>query len=222
MINCLILEDEPLAREVLEAYLKEFPDFHLLASCSRASEARSLMKSEKIDLLFLDINLPDNSGLNFYKSLTHKPQLIFTTAYPEFGVEGFELEALDYLLKPFSFERFQRALNKFTPSSKIKEDFIMLKADKRRHKVNYQSICYFEAVGDYVKVILEKNENLIISERLKNLEADLPKDFVRCHKSFIIALSKLRYIEGNQLKIGDRMIPMGPSYRDQLQKLLTS
>ena len=222
MPRCLIIEDEPLARDILESYLQEFPDFELIAACTRAEEARAILQSESIDLIFLDINLPDLSGLNFYKSLVHKPKLIFTTAYAEFAVEGFELEALDYLLKPFSFDRFKKALEKFETPSISTADFIMLKADKRMHKVNFESICYFEAKGDFVKVALVEGKNLIVADSLKKLEQILPSNFIRCHKSYIISLSKLQYLEGNQLRINELMIPIGPAYRDKLQASLKS
>jgi len=218
MPKCLIIEDEPLARDILESYLEEFPEFELIATCSRAEDARAILQSEAIDLIFLDINLPDLSGLSFYKSLIRKPKLIFTTAYAEFAVEGFELEALDYLLKPFSFDRFKKALEKVESPAKPNSEFIMLKADKRIHKIDFSAICYFEAKGDFVKVILEEGKNLIIADSLKNLEKLLPQSFIRCHKSYIISLPKLQYLEGNQLKLKEAMIPIGPAYREKLQE----
>ncbi len=222
MIRCLIVDDEPLAREVLESYVEDMPTLELVACCSDAMEALDWLGQEQIDLLFLDINMPKLSGINFYKSLSQKPKVIFTTAYSNHAVEGFELEAVDYLLKPFSFERFVKAVNKVQVDQRESQtaDFIMLKADKKTHKINFNKILYFESIGDYVKLHLEEGKTLIINETLRKLEEMLPKNFLRVHKSFIIALTQLEYLEGNQAKIGEIKIPIGQSYRDKVNALL--
>ncbi|WP_462252062.1 LytR/AlgR family response regulator transcription factor [Ekhidna sp.] len=222
MIRCLIVDDEPLAREVLESYVEDMPALELVACCSDAMEALDWLGQEQIDLLFLDINMPKLSGINFYKSLSQKPKVIFTTAYSNHAVEGFELEAVDYLLKPFSFERFVKAVNKVQVDQRESQtaDFIMLKADKKTHKINFDKIRYFESIGDYVKLHLEDGKTLIINETLRKLEEMLPKNFLRVHKSFIIALTQLEYLEGNQAKIGEIKIPIGQSYRDKVNALL--
>lgn len=221
VIKCLIVDDEPLAREVLESYIGDLPSLKLIASCNDAVEALSWLKQEPIDLLFLDINMPKLSGINFYKSLSKKPKVIFTTAYTDYAVEGFELEAIDYLLKPFSFDRFIKAVNKVQLDSvESSVDFIMLKADKKNHKINFDQIIYFESIGDYVKVHIEEGKTLIISETLRKLEEILPPSFLRVHKSYIIALKHLEYLEGNQAKIGETKIPIGQSYRDKVNELL--
>jgi two-component system LytT family response regulator len=220
MINCLIIDDEPLAREVLEAYVQEISGLNLLGSCKNALEAKELMGRENVDLIFLDINMPEVSGISFYKTLVHKPKVIFTTAYPEYALEGFELAAVDYLLKPFSFERFEKAVTKFHKDALPDNDYILFKADKRIHKIDFKQILYFESIGDYVKVILEDSKNLIISDSLKKLEGKLPPDFTRIHKSYIISIPKLEYIEGNQIKLGDKKLPIGQSYREKLKEVL--
>lgn len=221
MIRCLIIDDEPLAREVLESYTADLPSLKLVASCSDAVEALNWLNEEPIDLLFLDINMPKLSGINFYKSLSKKPKVIFTTAYSAHAVEGFELEAVDYLLKPFSFERFITAVNKVQLDSLDSPlaEFIMLKADKKTHKINHNQILYFESIGDYVKVHLNGAKTLIISETLRKLEEMLPNAFIRVHKSYIIALDYLEYLEGNQAKIGETKIPIGQSYRDKVNHI---
>lgn len=220
MIKCLIVDDEPLARDVLESYVTEAPELQLVASCKDALEAAELMKKEKIDLLFLDINMPKLSGINFYKTLVHKPKVIFTTAYPDYAVEGFELDAVDYLLKPFSFERFKKSIAKVTPDSLQDSSFIMLKADKKTHKIDYKTISHFESIGDYVKVFLANGKVLIVSDTLKKLELELPgSDFLRVHKSFIISISKLEFIEGNQMQLDGVKIPIGQSYREKVNEL---
>lgn len=222
MIKCLIIDDEPLARELLESYITDLPSLNLIATCADALEALEWLKKESIDLLFLDINMPKLSGINFYKSLSKKPKVIFTTAYSDHAVEGFELEAIDYLLKPFSFERFLKAVNKVQmdlPDNQA-SSFIMFKADKKSHKVDFKQIIYFESIGDYVKVHLTESKTLIISETLRKLEGILPSSFLRVHKSYIIALNHLDYLEGNQAKIGETKIPIGQSYRDKVNDVL--
>ncbi len=221
-IQCIIVDDEPLSRDVLTNYIQDHPDLELKATCKDAFEAMKVMEREMIDLLFLDINMPKLSGINFYKSLNEKPQVIFTTAYPEFAVEGFELNATDYLLKPFSFERFIQGINKVKEKTKPIESnnasHIMLKADKKMFKVNFDHIMFFEALGDYVKAYLE-DKTLIVTSTLKKLLEELPEGaFLRTHKSFIIAKSKIEYIEGNQIKIGNHMVPIGQSYREEVLK----
>ncbi|MEO1254175.1 MAG: LytTR family DNA-binding domain-containing protein [Bacteroidota bacterium] len=221
MFKCLVIDDEPLAREVLESYMKELPMLNQVASCKDAIEAMDYLQKETIDVIFLDINMPKLSGINFYKSLNKKPQVIFTTAYSEHAVEGFELEATDYLLKPFSFERFLKAVNKLQKQEgpPPNDDFIMLKADKRMHKVSYEQIQYFESIGDYVKVHLEAGKTLIIGETLRKLEELLPASFMRVHKSYIISIPQLEYLEGNQIKLGENKIPIGQSYRDKVNEM---
>ncbi|WP_420316374.1 LytR/AlgR family response regulator transcription factor [Ekhidna sp.] len=219
MIRCLIVDDEPPAREVLESYVADLPKLQLIASCTNAVEALEWLDKESIDLIFLDINMPKLSGVNFYKSLSKKPKVIFATAYPDHAVEGFELEAVDYLLKPFSFERFVKAVNKVDTGKKEESgDFIMLKADKKNHKVNFDQILYFESIGDYVKVHL-KDKTLIISETLRKLEEILPDTFLRVHKTYIISIPCLEYVEGNQIKIAETKIPIGQSYRDRVNEV---
>ncbi len=221
MIKCLIIDDEPLARDVLQTYIQDLPSLKLTASCEDAIEAMEWLKKESVDVIFLDINMPKLSGINFYKSLPKKPKVIFTTAYAEHAIEGFELEAVDYLLKPFSFERFLKAVNRLqflSPSQDV--DYIMLKADKRTHKINFEQISYFESIGNYVKTHLVDGKTLIINETLRKLEELLPPSFMRVHKSYIISIPKLEYLEGNQIKLKEVKIPIGQSYRDKVNDAL--
>ena len=215
-IKCIIVDDEPLSRDVLETYITDHPDLDLTASCKDAFEAMAALEKEQIDLMFLDINMPKLSGINFYKSLNQKPNVVFTTAYPEFAVEGFELNAIDYLLKPFSFERFIQAVNKVKEKSKSPqaEGHILMKADKKMYKVDYGEILFFEALGDYVKAHLQ-DKVLIVTTTLKKLLAELPSDqFFQTHKSFIISKQKIAYVEGNQIKIGDKMVGIGQAFKE--------
>ncbi|HZI53367.1 MAG TPA: LytTR family DNA-binding domain-containing protein [Chitinophagaceae bacterium] len=225
-IRCMIIEDEPLAQNVLKKYIDEVPSLGLIAVCSNAMEAQDIVQTKNIQLLFLDINLPKLSGVNFLKTLPDPPLVIFTTAYPEFAVEGFELDAIDYLVKPISFERFLKAINKVLnkksrqpgnlPEDKNADDFILLKADKKVYKINLEDILYAEATGDYVKVItLEGQYTANIT--LKKLLEDLPaSDFIRVHKSYIISASKIKFFEGNYIKVGQTDIPIGAAFREEI------
>jgi DNA-binding LytR/AlgR family response regulator len=224
MINCIIVDDEPLSRRVIQKYLKDLPHLNLLASCSHAFEAMEVIQKEPVDLIFLDINMPRLSGINFAKSLSNPPLIIFTTAYPEFAVEGFELEAVDYLLKPFSQERFLKAVNKASkllesnPLSKISNDpnFLIIKADKKLFKLNFEDILYLQAYGDYVKVFTNK-KTLLTKERLSNIEANLPPNlFQKIHRSYIISLDAISFLEGNQVKINETFLPISNTYRTEL------
>jgi len=222
--KCIIVEDEPLAQNVLRKYIGEHPTLELIAVCNDALEAQTILTRSTIDLIFLDINLPKLSGINFIKTLVRPPLIIFTTAYPEFAVEGFELNAVDYLLKPFAFERFLKAVNKaieklntaYQHSDGNKSEFIFLKADKKIHKVDLDSIHFIEAIGDYMKVVTDTGQ-LIINETMKKLQEELPaRAFIRVHKSFIISRNKIKFIEGNYVQVEDKSIPIGATYRNEV------
>ncbi len=225
MIRCLIIDDEPLSRNVLRTFTNDHPDVALIGECKDAFEAMEVLSKESVDLLFLDINMPKLSGVNFYKSLNQKPQVIFTTAYPEFAVEGFELNAVDYLMKPIAFERFVQAIQKVKEKlgqapKEVVQDFILLKADKKIYRTPFNDILYCEALGDYVKVHLT-SKTLIVTTTMKGILAELPVDqFMRTHKSYIINKTKFEYIEGNQIKIGDHTVSIGQSYREEVFKQL--
>lgn len=225
IIRCAIIEDEPLAQNVLKKYIAGYPLLQLDFVCNDAIEAQALLTENNVQLLFLDINLPRLSGISFLKTLTDPPMIIFTTAYPEFAVEGFELDAVDYLLKPFSFERFLKAVNKAlakqtgvrqSADNRNPDKFIFLKADKKVYKIDFENILYIEATGDYVKVITSDNQ-YVVNNTLKSLLEELPDtDFIRVHKSYIISRDKIKFVEGNYIKIGNADIPIGAAYRDEI------
>jgi len=224
MIKCAIIDDEPLSRDVLRQFVTDCPDLTLHGEYKDALEAFSGLEAEPVDLIFLDINMPKLSGINFYKSLAKKPKVIFTTAYTEFAVEGFELNAIDYLMKPIAFERFLQAVQKVKDRSNKEHDevqHIMLKVDKKLYRTAFDDVLFFEAFGDYVKVHL-KDQVHVITHTMKKLLKELPSDrFIRTHKSFIINTSKVEFIEGNQLKIGDQMVAIGQVYRQQVLTALS-
>ncbi|HEX6333734.1 MAG TPA: LytTR family DNA-binding domain-containing protein [Flavisolibacter sp.] len=223
LLNCMIVEDEPLAQQVLEKYIADHPSLHLGAVCGDALQAQQQLASSTFDLVFLDINLPRISGINFLKTLQSRPAVIITTAYPEYAVEGFELDAADYLVKPFSFERFLKAVNKVLAQKKTaaapENDSIFIKADKKVFRIVTEEILDLEASGDYVKIRTLKGQHLVNST-LKDLLDELPAGkFIRVHKSFAIAKNKITFIEGNYIRIGDRDIPVGATYREEVAAL---
>lgn len=221
--KCLVIEDEPLAQDVLKKYIHDHPSLELAAICGDALEAQQLLAKQPVPLLFLDINLPRLSGTGFLKTLSHPPLVIFTTAYPEFAAEGFELDAIDYLVKPFSFERFLKAVNKAleklerkmtdkpsTPAS------IFIKADKKVYKINLDDILYLEALDDYVKLVTAQ-ASYLVNDTLKSLQEELPAShFMRVHKSYIISKNSIVFFEGNYVRIGEKDIPIGASYREEI------
>jgi DNA-binding LytR/AlgR family response regulator len=226
-IQCAIIEDEPLAQNILRKYIEDHPALKLTAVCNNAEEAQKVLLRQDVELLFLDISLPKLSGISFLKTLPHQPLVIFTTAYPEYAVEGFELDAIDYLLKPFSFERFLKAANKAVQQLNKKEiseqatpSFIFLKADKKVHKVNLDDILYIEAAGDYIKIMTEGGQ-YVVNDTLKGLQDELPPvQFIRVHKSYIISRSKIKFFEGNYVKVGNADIPIGNSYKEEISTRL--
>jgi DNA-binding LytR/AlgR family response regulator len=226
-IKCIIVEDEPLSQDILKKYIEDSTILELIGIASDAFEANSLLQADDIQLIFLDINLPKLSGIRFVKSLTNAPLVIFTTAYPEYAIEGFETDAVDYLVKPFSFERFLKAVNKSVEKLNLKlqkhtsiNEFILLKSDKKVYKVNFNEIYYLQSFGDYVKVYVS-GKCLVIHNTFKSILEQLPGDrFIRIHKSYIIALDKIQYLEGNQVKIANELIPIGLNYKDDLIRIL--
>lgn len=217
MIKCIIVDDEPLGRNVLEKYVSQTPGLQIAGIGRNAFEASQILHSAEVDLLFLDINMPGLSGISLVKSLTTPPKVIFVTAYPEYAVEGFELNALDYLVKPVSYERFLKSVNKARESiqleNKLSEDTILLKADKKLYKIRSEEILIVEAFGDYLKVHLNE-KTILTNETMKSFLEKLPTNFQRIHKSFIINLNKIEFVEGNYVRINKKDIPVGGTYRE--------
>jgi len=214
-IRCVIIDDEPSSQNVLKSFVSKIDYLELLHICNNAIEALDFLKTNTVDLLFLDINMPHLSGISFYKSLQNSPKVIFTTAYSEYALEGFELEATDYLLKPFSFERFVKAVSKVKDLQHDKIENIIIKSDKKLHQIKFDNIYFVEGLGDYIKVHLKDNF-LITYKTLKQMNAALPKSiFVQVHKSFIINKKKVDYIEGNLVKINSNKIPLGQKFKKE-------
>ncbi len=213
-IRILMVDDEFLALKLLEDYISRLPGLEVVAKTKSVAEALDILAKEQIDLLFLDIQMPILSGVNLFKSLQKKPLAIFTTAYAEYAVEAFDLNAVDYLLKPYGFERFVQAINKVRDilakktESPNEPNFIVVKVDGRLQKVLLKDLLYVEGLKEYVKLVCN-GKQYVTFERLKNIEELLPAaDFVRVHKSFIVAKQAVQSLEGNQLDLGRVKIPI--------------
>ncbi len=223
VIRCLIIDDEPLARQLLESYVQQVKSLQLIQSCSTAIEAFEVLHQQKVDLMFLDIQMPGINGLNFLKSLKQPPKVIFTTAYMEHAVEAFELEALDYLLKPVTFERFIKAIQKVqkreetnTSSAPAVDPVLFIKENKRLVRIEHNDILYLEGFGDYVKVATPNQVHVTYSTLNKLGELLPTNQFIRIHRSFIINLNKLQFLEGNYVQISGHSLPIGLTYKDSL------
>lgn len=226
-MRCLIVEDELPAQRVLQKYLTMTPGTELVGTYQSAIEANAALQNTAVDTLFLDIRLPLLSGTDFLKTLVHpaKPKVIITTAYPDYAVEGFELDVVDYLVKPFSFDRFLKAINKvrtYAPGLAHAQPLlpveanIFVNADKTLHKVRLADILYLESVKDYVRIVLPE-QKIMFLDNLKHWEEKLPpQQFVRIHKSYIVNLDKLRKVYGNTVVLPSAELPIGRTYRDDL------
>ncbi|SEB46695.1 DNA-binding response regulator, LytR/AlgR family [Tenacibaculum sp. MAR_2009_124] len=227
VLQCIIADDEPIARQILENYIDSMPHLEIVAACKNAFEVLEVLKEKSVDILFLDINMPKLSGLSLLKTMQQKPNVIITTAYPEYALEGFELAVTDYLLKPFSLERFLQAVNKIsipetasiqTTVSIEKEEepnFIFVKSDKKIIKLFFDDINYIEAYGNYIKIYTDSM--LLTQQTLSDFLGKLPDYFTRIHKSFVINFDKLKIIDGNQIILqNDAKLPIGKSYRKSI------
>ncbi|TKB96645.1 LytR/AlgR family response regulator transcription factor [Pedobacter cryotolerans] len=232
MIRYLIIDDEPIAHRIIENYSENLPHLVKVGNCYNAFEAMKFLNENTVDLLFLDINMPKLSGFDFLKTLANPPKIIVTTAYKEFAIEGYELNISDYLLKPFSFERFIKAINKTIDAAQNKKSIFLLpitekqandgsfflKGDKKLHQIHFQDLLFIEAYGHFTKVYL-KDDMIISPQKISDFEKLLPTlDFLRIHKSFIVSKNKIKYIEGNRVLIDQHKIPIGQTYKEIINK----
>jgi DNA-binding LytR/AlgR family response regulator len=236
-IRFMVIDDEPIAHRIIEEYCTNLPHFKLVNHSYNALEAMQFLATNSVDLMFLDINMPKLSGFDFLKTLTIKPQVIVTTAYQEFALEGFELNVSDYLLKPFSFERFLKAANKITTESKLAltehqtvsndsdnasvlNQRIFIKGDKAHHQIALNDILYIEACGNYCLVYC-RDGKIVTHEKISQFEKDLPQSFfMRVHKSFIVAKNKINSVSSAQLQIADAKIPIGQTYKKAITEFI--
>lgn len=230
-ISCLIIDDEAIAREVIATHLSKIKNINIVASCSNAIEAFNIISNHTIDLVFLDINMPEISGISFAKSINKNIKIIFTTAYREYAVEGFELQAVDYLLKPISFERLLKAVNtyfevyhnqseaKSNPSEN--NNFMFVRSDRRMLKIDFDNIIYIESYSDYIKIYMTDDSIIVTRETISSVEAKLPKEhFIRIHRSYIIALNKIDSFTNEQIIISKQSLPISRSYKKEVLTIL--
>jgi two-component system, LytTR family, response regulator len=228
MINCLIIDDEPLALDLLESYIKKISSLNLVDKCSESLVAMQYFDKHQVDLLFIDIQMPDLSGVDFIRALQNKPEVIFTTAFAEYALAGFELNAVDYLLKPFSFERFIASVNRAKDIIEYKsnkagngKDYFFIGAAHKIHKVFYRDILFLEGLKDYTKIHLLGKPPLLILQNLKYFEVFLPKkDFIRIHRSYIVSIQKLTTITKKIVTIENSTLPVGDNYRDRFFSII--
>lgn len=232
-VRAIIIDDEPLAQDVIKQYAQKIAHLKIVATCNDAICAHQEIQNQEVDLLFLDINMPKLSGISFLKTLKNAPLVIFTTAYSEYALEGFELNAIDYLKKPFSFERFCKAFYRAEELLLLKQEpeknaetissnneFVFVKSNKKSVKVNFNDILYIEGLGDYIK-IHTNTDRLVTNLSMKKMLSILPHDsFYRIHKSFIISINNIESLEGNMVAIQGKKLPIGNSYRQDFAAIM--
>ena len=231
MIRCLVVDDEPLALDILEDYISKVPFLTLVKTTTSAIEGLSLVQSDAIDLVFLDVQMPELTGIQFLKIINGKCDVILTTAYSQYALDGYDLDVVDYLLKPIAFDRFYKAAQKVLQSSgntnssapevlsvQKNHDFIFVKTEHKIQKIYLDDILYIEGLKDYIS-IFTRSERIITLQNMKKMEESLPsKSFIRVHKSYIIALGKIESIERSRIQIGEKIIPIGDTYREYFFK----
>lgn len=230
-IKCIVVDDEPMAREILISYIEKISNLELVKSCKNALEAFEILNTQKIDLLFLDINIPEVSGLSLAKMIGKESKVIFTTAYRDYAVEGFNLKAVDYLLKPIAFDRFLEAVNTFFDaisiaevvnenSKKLTSDFFFVRSERKMVKINFDAILYIESLSDYIK-IYSVDGTIVTRETITNVEAKLPsQQFLRVHRSFIVSLKSIDSYTNEFVEIAQKAIPMSRKYKEAVLKKL--
>ena len=237
LLRCLVVDDEELARGLLENYIARMPNLQLVASCKQPLEAAGYLQ-QQIDIVFLDIQMPEMTGLEWIRTMPRKPQIILTTAYPQYAIESYQLEVTDYLLKPFRFERFMQAVQKAAEWKRLQaleaapvphaapaaeaatKDYLMVKADHKLVKIRFEDLLYVQSKGEYVQYHSTQGKVLAL-ESLRHLEEVLPASrFIRVHKSWIVALDAIEALEGNMIYVKGETIPVGASYKDAVKEAL--
>ena len=234
MIRCLAIDDEPLALQQLTTYIQKVPFLELAAQCQSALEARKFLEQDTVDAIFCDINMPDLNGMDFVKSLQAPPLIVFTTAYSEYAVEGFKVNAVDYLLKPFGLDDFRRAANRIKerleivstntqhPTPNTQPDTLFVKTDYRMVKISIADIRYIEGMSEYLKIYLEGEDKPIITLlSMKKIESRLPENFMRIHRSYIVNLHKIQGVNKNRIIMdAETYLPVGDMYKESFQQYL--
>ena len=233
MIKCLVIDDEPLALQQLASYVEKIPYFTLVAQCHGAVEAREIIDMERVDAIFVDINMPDINGMDFVKQLSAPPIVVFTTAYSEYAVDGYKVDAVDYLLKPFGLDDFKRAATKVKKRYELEnsaaaqqpaddDDSIFLKTEHRVIRANIADIRYVEGMSEYLKIYIEGQRPIIMLLSMKKLEERLPSYFMRIHRSYIVNMKKVSEVSKSRVAIdADTVLPVGDIYKDALMQYLS-
>jgi len=219
-ISCILIDDEAIAREILESHLSKIKDITIVAQCKNALEAVNVLNNQTVDLLFLDINMPDMSGISLARSISKSTKVIFTTAYREYAVDGFDLQAVDYLLKPISLERLVKSIQKyrqenigFAAESDSMKEYIVVRSDRKMVKIDFQDIVYVESYSDYIKIHL-KEKTVVTRETISSIEDKLPKQqFIRIHRSFIVSITFIDSFTAEYVEIDTKSLPISRSYR---------
>jgi len=222
MINCIALDDEPIALDVIQAFCNKIPEINLLQTFTQASAAQRYIRKFPVDLIFLDIQMPDINGITFYKGINQNLMVIFTTAYSEYAIEGFNVDAVDYILKPIEFDRFKQACQKAIDYSEFlkttnskNQNSLYVRSDYSLVKIAYDEITFCETMDDYVKIHRKNKSAILALMSLNKLLEKLPKtDFIRVHRSYIISLSKIDFVRGKNIRINDIEIPIGITYKN--------
>ena len=223
-MRCLAVDDEPLALTVIRQFCKRTPFLTLEWEALSAIEAKKIIESNPVDLVFLDINMPNMNGLELIQELDDKPLVIFTTAYPEFAISGYELDAVDYLLKPFSFDRFTKAVIKASELYTLRQNsvatqpaepnYLMIRVEYSTVRIEIDEIDYIEGLKDYIKIYTRNNKNYVTKSSMKNISERLPQNFVRAHKSYIVNMERVSALKNNMIIIGQQQIPLGASNKN--------
>jgi DNA-binding LytR/AlgR family response regulator len=235
-LNCVIVEDEPLARNLLTEYVRKVPSLNLIEACSNPLVALEVLRNNSVDVLFLDVQMPELTGISLLKVLQKRPFVILTTAYSEYALHGYELDVVDYLLKPITFERFLRAVDKVTermeskkspvvivekPQGSVEQPFVFIKDGTKLVKVVFDEILYVEGLKDYVTIHLKNNQKIVSLQRLKALEDQLPADkFIRIHNSFIVALQAIDVVHKNNVQVQGAQLPIGETYKKSFRDFI--
>ncbi len=227
-LSCIIVDDEPVARKILQEFVEQLSFLDLQGKFENAVKAEMFLKQNKTDLIFLDIEMPKVSGLEFLQKMDTESMVILTTAFPQYALEGYELDIIDYLLKPFAFNRFLKAVHKArdfylmktNTNSQLPASYIFIKSEKRIEKLELTEILYAESIGNYVSIVTG-NKKILAYITMKSLESQLPNDvFIKVHQSFLVNASKIETIEGNEIKMGTHSLPISRNYRDSVMKIV--
>jgi DNA-binding LytR/AlgR family response regulator len=227
-LSCIIVDDEPIARKILHEFVEHVPFMELQGKFENAMKAEAFLKNNAVDMIFLDIEMPKVSGLQFLQKLHVESMVILTTAFPQYALEGYELDIIDYLLKPFALSRFLKAVQKAKDYHEMKThtagaaqpSYIFIKSDKRIEKIEPADIIYAESVGNYVSIYTE-NKRIMAYLTMKSLESQLPvNDFIKIHQSYLLNCSKIDAIEGNEVKLGSKSLPISRNYREIVMKVV--